>query len=85
MSDEHTESAPTSAPTLDGLFNLMETIRTEVRQIAERQEILGKEVSDILKRTRRIDLKAGTISGDMMEIRSVLREHEAQLLSLIPE
>lgn len=79
MSDQHTEGTPTLA----GLFSLMETIRTEVRQVAERQETLQQEVSEIAKLSRRIELKVGTIYDDMVEIRGVLREHEARLQNLV--
>ncbi len=78
MSDEHSENTRTLAE----LFNLMETIQAEVRQVAERQETLHKEVSEITKLTRRIELKVGTIYDDMVEIRGVLRDHEARLQNL---
>lgn len=78
MSDEHTEGTHT----LDELFGLMKTIHADVQQVAERQEALGKEVSEISKRMRRIELKVGVTCDDLVEVRGALREHEARLQNL---
>lgn len=78
MSTEHRESTHT----LDELFDLMEAIRAEVHQVSERQEALDTKVSEIAKLVRRIELKVGTTCDDLLEVRSLLRDHEARLQNL---
>lgn len=78
MSTEHTEGTRN----LDNLFTLMEIIHAEVRQMAERQEALGTQISEIAKHVRRIELRVGTANEDLVEIRGHLRDHEARLQNL---
>jgi len=74
------------------LSETLEAVQADVRTVAERQDTLRNEVSEISKTAseiakgnRRIENKVNGISIDFSEIKGTLQNHEARLQALNSE
>lgn len=74
------------------LSETLEAVRADVGTVAERQDMLrnevseiSKAVSEIVKGNRRIENKINGISIDFSEIKGTLQNHEARLQALNSE